>query len=141
MIKNVFVVLTLLILVSCSKEKVLTLDDYPSEIKTYSQTYFPENQIIQVIRDSDGFTRTYEVVLEETIQLEFNRKKEIIKVESENKIPDSVIPSLILSYVKSNFANNYIVRWEIDNKNHDVELDNGIELIFDNKYSFKRIED
>ena len=104
-------------------------------------THFPDNTILQAVIERDGLTKTYNIILSENISLEFNRKKEIIDIDSETKLPDSVIPAKILQYVTTNYPDNFITDWELDNKNQQVQLNNGLDLEFNMNGDFLRIDD
>lgn len=125
---------------SCDKEEVIPTSDLPSEIKSYITTHFPNNTIVQVINDRDGLTKTYDILLSESISLEFNRKKEIIDIDGVAQLPNSVIPEKIRQYVTTNYSTNLITDWELDDKNQQVQLDNGIDLEFNMKGDFLRID-
>ncbi len=126
---------------SCKKESLLSENEVPYEIDSYILTHFPTHKILQVIKDIDGFKKTYELVLDGNIKLEFNRKKEIIEIEGSSKLPDSVIPQKIREYVKTNFPNNFILEWELEKRTQKVGLDNDMDLIFKMDGSFVRIDD
>ena len=81
------------LLTGCEKEQFIQSSDLPREISTYILTHFPDNTILQAVIEKDGLTKTYNIILSENISLEFNRKKEIIDIDSETKLPDSVIPA------------------------------------------------
>ena len=138
--KLIFIFSSLLILASCEKEKILPTIKIPSEISDYTSTHFSEFPIIQVIKDTDGFELTYDVVLKDGYFLEFNRKKEIIDIEGVMALPNSVIPANIIEFVLENYSNNYIIGWELDKKNQQVKLDNSIELEFDMNGNFIKID-
>ena len=143
--KNIFIVMallatTLLTLNSCDKEEIISNDKLPAEISTYITTHFPENNILQSMIELDDFTKTYEVMLEGNFKLTFNRKKEIIDIEGFTKLPDSVIPEKIRQYVATNYPGNYIVGWELDGKNQQVELNNDLDLEFTMSGDFIRID-
>jgi hypothetical protein len=127
-------------LTSCDKEEVIPSSDLPSEITNYISTHFPNNTIVQVIKDRDGLTKTYDILLSESIGLEFNRKKEIIDIDGVAQLPNSVIPEKILQYVTTNYPTNFITDWELDDKNQQVQLDNGLDLEFNMKGDFLRID-
>jgi hypothetical protein len=136
------IVASMIFLTSCEKETVLSQGDIPSEIKTYVSTHFPSQTILQVIKDRDGTELTYDVILSGNVTLEFNRKKEIIDISSNSKLPDSVIPEKILLYVNTNYPDNYITDWEkTGKKNQKIELDNKLELEFDKSGNFLRFDD
>lgn len=128
-------------LAGCEKETLLTEAQIPSEIKSFIATHFPSRTVLQSVKDKDKFELTYNIVLSEGTLLEFNRKKEIIAIEGNTPLPESVIPNTIFSYVNSNYAGNHVVEWELtDKKNQQVELNNGLELLFNQSGVFLRIE-
>tara|TARA_R100000935_G_C2802858_1_gene151313 strand:+ start:319 stop:1065 length:747 start_codon:yes stop_codon:yes gene_type:complete len=52
------------------------------------------------------------------------------------------LPQSILTYISSNYPNNTITEAEVeDNNNYEVELDNGLELVFDHQGNFLGIDD
>ena len=128
------------ILTSCEKETVLPASDVPAEIETYVKTHFSDHKILQVIKDKDGFTKSYDVILEGGFSLEFDRKLEIIDIDGTGRLPDSVIPAKILDYVSQNYSGNYITDWEIDGKNQQVGLENELDLEFNMSGEFLRID-
>lgn len=125
---------------SCEKEVILPNNKIPSEITDFISNKFPEFTIIQAIKDKDGFELTYDITLEGGIFLEFNRKSELIDIEGMSKLPDSIIPDKILGYVATNFAANFITGWELDDRNQQVKLDNGLDLEFNMNGDFLRID-
>ena len=102
-----------LLLISCEKEEILPLTEVPSEISNYISTHFPDNPIIQSIKDTDGFELSYDIALKGGFFLEFNRKKEVIDIEGLSKLPDSAIPAKLLEYMPSNYPDNFIIGWEL----------------------------
>ena len=55
-------------------------------------------------------------------------------------MPNSVIPEKILQYVTTNYPTNFITDWELDDKNQQVQLDNGLDLEFKMNGDFLRID-
>lgn len=133
-------IFSLLMLNSCDKEKIIGTDQLPVEISKYIATHFPENPIIQSMIELDDLVKTYEVVLQGNFTLTFSRKKEIIDIEGLTKLPDSVIPDKIRQFVAENYPENFIVGWEIDYRNQQVELDNDLDLEFTMGGDFIRID-
>jgi hypothetical protein len=129
-----------LFLSACDKEEVIPSNALSGEIKSYISTHFPNKSIIQVIRDRDGLTKTYDVMLSESISLEFNRKNEIIEIDGLTELPLSVIPQRIRQYVIDNSPSNLITDWELDDKNQQIQLDNGLDLEFNMNGDFLRID-
>lgn len=139
--KKLFLVaLAPLLLASCNKEEILPNTEIPAEISGYVSTHFPEAKINGATKDIDGWELTYDNTLEGGFFLEFNRKKEPIDLEGLTKLPDSVIPPKLLTYVTTNHPDNYIIGWELDDRNQQIKLDNGLELEFNMNGDFLRID-
>lgn len=139
-IKTIFASVTLFLTISCEKEIITPSDDLPVEISTYLTIHFPKNTIVQVIKDLDGLTKTNDILLSENISLEFNRKKEVIAIDGVTQLPNSVIPEKILQYVNINYPTQFITDWELDFDNQQIELNNGLDLEFNKKGDFLRID-
>lgn len=128
-----------LLLATCSDE-IMNDDEKPKEIIEYVSSHFPSLEILQIIKDFDGLSFTYEVIIEENYYIEFSKKFKVLEVSGIKKLPDSVIPAKILNYVTENYPDNYIKSWELDDKNQQVELDNDVELIFNKRGEFLKID-
>ncbi len=139
-IKTIFASVTLFLTISCEKEIITPSDDLPVEISTYLTIHFPKNTIVQVIKDLDGLTKTYDILLSENISLEFHRKKEVIAIDGVTQLPNAVIPEKILQYVNINYPTQFITDWELDIDNQQIELNNGLDLEFNKKGDFLRID-
>lgn len=83
----------------------------------------------------------YEITLSCGVKLEFNKLKEIIDIDGNAKLPDSVIPSNILSYVNSNYATNFIIAWELQSGNQEVQLNSNLVFVFNMAGDFLRVDD
>lgn len=128
------------LLAGCEKETILPEHNLPGEIVTFVNTHFPENPVVQAVKEKDDFELSYKVILNGGFVLEFNRKKEITDIDGGAKLPDSVVPSSILSYVATQFPDQYIIGWERDSRSQQVTLVNGIELDFSMNGEFLRID-
>ena len=139
--KKLFLILTTVILLTgCEKETIIQGNQVPEKIKTYIETHFPQLSVLQVLEDRDGFTLTYDVTLQQGYFLEFNRKMEIEEVTGIEPIPNSVVPSNILTYVQTQFSEQSILSWDLSDRIQEVTLDNGIQLEFDKEGNFLRID-
>ncbi|MDR1878227.1 MAG: PepSY-like domain-containing protein [Bacteroidales bacterium] len=132
---------TLILMTACSQETIIPQEALPLEITTYISTHFPDYSILQSVKDRDDFVLTYDIILSDGISLEFNRKNEIIDIDGHSKLPDSVIPEKILLYVKTNYPSSIITDWELDDRNQQVQLDNGLDIEFTMSGDFVRIDD
>jgi len=139
LLKLSFLLFSLSIIASCDKETIVGESDLPVEIKTYIETHFPASTISRAVKDKDG-TELYEITLTNGVKLEFNKQNEIIDIDGNSKLPDSVIPSLLLNYSNTNYPTNFITGWELMGSEQEVKLNNGLELIFNIAGDFIRID-
>lgn len=122
------------------KDMLINFADLPEKAQSYVKTHFPDAKPVKVEKEKDGLSIKYELKLGNMIDLDFNSKGEIIGIDGNSKLPDSVIPEKILEYVKKNYPDNYITDWHLEKKTQEVELDNELELKFDLKGKFLRID-
>jgi len=137
---TITVILSSMIFVSCTKDKIKPGDNLPTEIKTYISTHYPSQSITESEIDLKDSTNSYEVKLNNETSLEFNYKKEIVDIDGNTKLPSSVISSKIIEYVSVNYPNNYITGWEMDEGKQEVELNSTVDLEFDMNNNFLQID-
>lgn len=145
MMKNTIAIMTMLFffvfLTSCDKELHIPEHKIPIEIKNYVSTHFSSCSILRAVKENDENDEMYEINLSCGFKLEFNKNKGIIDIDGTTKIPDSVVPDKLLTYVGSNYPNNYIIGWEIQGSNQQVDLNNNVTLVFNMQGDFIRIDD
>lgn len=130
----------ILSLTSCNKETIVKVNQLPDKIREYIKNHFSALSVTQVTKDREGFQITYDVLLSDMTKLEFNKKDEVKDIESQYKLPDSVIPAKILQYVNNNYPGQVIKNWELDDQFQQVELSNGLELNFTSNADFSHID-
>lgn len=69
-------------LVGCDKETLISNEDLPNEIKSYITTHFPNQSILQVVRDRDGFIKAYDIILDNLTSLEFNMTGNFLRIDN-----------------------------------------------------------
>lgn len=142
---KIFKLLSLLLLattlmMSCSSDEDEIINETPQEIEAFTKMHFPNNAILKITKEVSTNDHTYDVKLAGNIELEFNSKREVTSIESATKLPDSVIPASIRSYVTTNYASNFIIAWELEATHQQAELNNGLELEFTMSGEFIRID-
>lgn len=130
-------------LLSCKDDEVVNETSLPTAAQTYLNTHFPAITVLRVERDRDDKVTTYEVSLENRIEVEFDASGQVLGIDGQKteRLPDSVIPATILDYTSSRYAQYFIVDWDKNSNNHEVELSNGLELVFDLNGAFLRTDD
>jgi hypothetical protein len=126
-----------------AQDKIVPYSQIPSKIKNYVTIHFPKHSVVQseIDKEGPGFSKQYEINLSDGIELKFNNKNQIIAIDGKSKLPDSVIPEKIRRYIATNYPSNAITDWEIDGKNQQISLDNDVDLEFNMKGDFVKIDD
>ena len=125
---------------SCTKEKVVAPNDLPATSTSYIGTHFPDQQIVQAVKEFDDLKITYTVYLNNGTKIEFNQSGEVKEMEGNDALPDSVIPSAILTYVQNNYPSEFIKNWNLEKTVQEIKLSNDITLEFDRNGNFLRID-
>lgn len=123
-----------------SQSNSLQTISLPDTITQYVNLHFPEQTIIEIDREIEGFQRIYEIELNDGTEIDITKNGEPLKIETKNAIPVSVIPATVLAYVNANFPQNSIKEWEIKKKRQKIELTDNRELIFDLEGNFIRFD-
>jgi len=140
--KLVFLFVAIIGLSSCEKETVVPETELPNAAQQYLSTHFNGINVLQVVKDREGLRKSYDVYLAQGFEIEFNKSGEAVSVKNNRNqaLPNSVIPAKILDYVNTNFSEDFIVGWELENNYQEVELNTGMELRFSKNGDFQRID-
>ena len=113
-----------------------------SKGQKFISQYFQKGQVSTVILDNDYISKDYDVLMANGTKIEFDGNGNWKEVDgNRNAIPTGFAPKNIAAYVKKSFPNTKIVKIEKNKFSYDVELSNGLDLVFDTKGNFKRIDD
>jgi hypothetical protein len=138
------VLLSSVFLFNCEKEEVVSETDLPTPAKEFIALHFTNQTIANVVKEKDILEKkpTYEVTLGNGTSLDFDQEGSVTEIDGkQTKLPDSIIPAKIAQYVHTTYANDYIVGWEKEGENQDIELNTQLELRFDKNNDFVSIQD
>lgn len=125
-----------------AQDQIVTFNQLPTKGQNFISKYFQKGQVSTVILDNDYISKDYDVVLTNGTKIEFDGKGNWKEVDGKrNAIPTAFIPQSILNYVNKSFPNTKIIKIEKNRFSYDVELTNGLDLEFDSKGNFIRIDD
>lgn len=130
----------LMVFTACDKESVVSADGLPKDAQLFISQHFPDNEILQVVKERDDLKTSYDVYLSEGFNLDFDKKGKIRGVEGTSALPDSVVPDKILAYVQANYSDYFIRDWELDDRGQEITLSNGLDLKFDKGGNFLRMD-
>lgn len=128
-----------------ARERQITVNELPAAAQKMLKTHFANVKVSYVIFDDGLFDKDYKVVLSDGCQIEFDGKGLWESVECKHQaVPDGIVPAAILNYVKRTNPESTIVdidRQDKPRKGYDIQLSNGLELEFDAKGNFVRVDD
>lgn len=136
------VLIVLCSLTACANEQVIPFDQVPEPAKAIVAAHFDASQIAYVTLEKDLLDAEYDIKFNDGRSLEFNKAGELLKVDcKQTEVPAALIPEAVRAYVKANFPNAFITEWSKDDRRWKAELNAGLELEFNSKYEFIRIDD
>lgn len=137
---TIVIALTSLTLISCS-DRIIPSEKLPAAAQSFLKEYFPDSPISYVKKEAD-LTPTYEVVLQNGTEIEFNKKGQWDNIDCKRLVvPAALIPAAISEYVNANFPGQSIVKIDRETYGHEIEMANGLELKFDKKGKLLHIDD
>ena len=142
--KNLFVALLALTcsFTACADEQLITYDQVPEPAKAIVAAHFDATQVAYVMLDKGLFDDEYEVRFNDGRTIEFNKAGELLKVDCKlAEVPSALVPAPVLAYIKAQFPSAFITEWGKDDRGWKAELNNGLDLKFNSKLEFVRIDD
>ncbi len=124
-------------------QKILQLNQLPQTAQAFIQKHFDAKNVAHVIEEDEFFSsKEYKVAIADGTQIEFDSKGNWTEIDSDvQPVPQAIIPNNIRQYISKSFPNNQVVQISRSSRKYDVELASGIDLEFDSKGKFKRIDD
>lgn len=130
---------------ACNHEdkKVIQFGELPQAAQTFVDTHFADKQVSIVYHDTELADKDYEVIFTDGANIDFSKKGEWTEVEDRdtNGVPTAIMLQGIVDYVSTNFAGQYVVQLGKERSNYEVELNNGLEMVFDKEGQFLRYDD
>lgn len=122
--------------------RIITFEELPAKAQEFVTTYF-SGLNIRFVRMEIEVTKTeYTVRFENGVEIEFNGNGDWDEVESHAEcLPSGFLPESILSYLNQRHPN--VCLHEISKGRHkfEIELADGLELIFNKNGEFLRYDD
>lgn len=141
--KFAFVLLMFLGAQAFAQDTVISQNQLPKTAQTFLSNYFGDTQVANAVKEKGIRKTEYEVYLNDGSKLEFDGDGNWKEVESKTRsLSDmSFIPQNIREYAAKNFPTYPIKKVEKSSRKYEVKLTNGLELEFDLKGNFLRIDD
>jgi hypothetical protein len=123
-----------------SQEVPVEQSQLPAEAKAFLKEHF-KSKFHHAIKDVEGRSITYEVVLNDNTEIEFDEAGKWKEVEGKDgPIPITFIQKQTLDYVKINHPKESIMKIERSQSEYKVGLSNGLGLKFDMMGVFVKLD-
>ena len=119
----------------------IAFDKVPQPVQTELQKYFTQDQVQYATFEKAPGQKLYTFVLEDGTKIRYNHKAVLRKVENKNGILTTLVPEKIMEYANATFPKATITEYVCDKSRKEIELNNNMELIFNKRCKFLRIED
>lgn len=115
----------------------------PALARETVQKHFSDAKISYIKIDKDLFqSATYEVTLTNGAEIDFDSNGQWMEIDCKKMaVPAAFIPAAISKYMSENFPQQRIVKFERDRRGYDAELNNGLEVKFDQRGTFLKLDD
>lgn len=134
-------ILTITGIISC-KDSIITADRLPDAARSFINEYFAENTISYIKKDRGLANISYEVVLQDGTEIEFDKSGNWDSIDCKrNAVPAGLVPDAISEYVQVNFPGQLIVKIDREAFGYEVELSSDLELKFDKNGKMLEIDD
>lgn len=130
-------------LASCQNETVTRdMAQLPQQARSFVEQHFSGHPISYVKIDKEWLDTEYKVVLTNGDEVAFDADGDWKKVECKRSaVSLSVIVPKVASYVQQNFPTDSVASVEMHARKIEVELYNGLKLVFDSEGNLKRLKD
>ena len=129
------------IVANAGNDKPINVNELPAKAQTLLSKHFKGQKVMLATIESGVVSRSYDVVLRNGTKLEFDKKGNLTEIDCKQGIvPSQLIPQPIKNYLKENYRGEAVRKIELNKKDYEVELTNGIDLTFNKHFQLIDIE-
>ena len=126
---------------NAGNDKPISVNALPAKAQTLLNNHFNGQKVMLATIESGVVSRSYDVVLQNGTKLEFDKKGNLTEIDCKQGIvPALLIPQAIKNYLKDNYAEQSVKKIEINKKEYEVELTNGLDLTFNKHFQLIDID-
>lgn len=123
-------------------DKPVSVSKLPAVARQVISKHFATRKVALAKVESGFIDKNYDVIFTNGDKLEFDKKGAWTEINCKRSgVPSALVPAAIKTYVNANYAGQKIVKLERDSRKYDVELSNGLEITFNNKFQVTDIDD
>lgn len=129
------------IVANAGNDKPINVNELPAKAQTLLSKHFKGQKVMLATIESGVVSRSYDVVLRNGTKLEFDKKGNLTEIDCKQGIvPSQLIPQPIKNYLKENYRGEAVRKIELNKKEYEVELTNGLDLTFNKHFQLIDIE-
>lgn len=129
------------IVANAGNDKPINVNELPAKAQTLLSKHFKGQKVMLATIESGVVSRSYDVVLRNGTKLEFDKKGNLTEIDCKQGIvPSQLIPQPIKTYLKENYRGEIVKKIELNKKEYEVELANGIDLTFNKHFQLIDID-
>lgn len=129
------------IVANAGNDKPINVNELPAKAQTLLSKHFKGQKVMLATIESGVVSRSYDVVLRNGTKLEFDKKGNLTEIDCKQGIvPSQLIPQPIKNYLKENYRRETVRKIELNKKEYEVELANGIDLTFNKHFQLIDID-
>ena len=113
----------------------IQVTELPVKAQNVLSQHFNNQKVAFATIESGIIDKTYDVVLQNGTKLEFDKKGNVTEVDcKQGVVPEQLIPQAINTYLQDNHPGQAVRKIEINKKEYEVELSNGIDITFNKHF-------
>lgn len=129
------------IVANAGNDKPINVNELPAKAQTLLSKHFKGQKVMLATIESGVVSRSYDIVLRNGTKLEFDKKGNLTEIDCKQGIvPSQLIPQPIKNYLKENYRGEAVRKIELNKKEYEVELTNGIDLTFNKHFQLIDID-
>lgn len=137
----IFCMMSFNIVANAGNDKPINVNELPAKAQTLLSKHFKGQKVMLATIESGVVSRSYDVVLRNGTKLEFDKKDNLTEIDCKQGIvPSQLIPQPIKNYLKENYRGEAVRKIELNKKEYEVELTNGIDLTFNKHFQLIDID-
>lgn len=128
-------------IVYADNDKPIQVSQLPAAAQQFVKQHFSDRNVALAKVETELMSKSYEVIFADGDHIDFDSKGNWEEIDCKSSsVPDAVIPTQIMKYLKANYPNETVKKIEKDRREYEVKLSNRMELSFDLKFNLTDID-
>lgn len=122
-------------------DKPIKVSNLPVVARQVISKHFTNRKVALAKVESGILNKNYDVIFTNGDKVEFDKKGAWTEIDCKRTtVPTALVPAAIRAYVNGHYEGNRIVKIGREKRQYEVELSNGIELKFNDKFQVTDVD-